>query len=96
MSDGGSPGPMSSGQMGGNNGGGTSPNPEAMIASSSSVKSKFKNKLILNHFWKSHFSKIEKKWSKELYLYESVHLARADADETGNRTQTKPNKVELT
>lgn len=37
-----------------------------------------------------------KKWSKELYLYESVHLARADADETGNRTQTKPNKVELT
>ena len=50
MSDDGSPGPMSSGQMGGNNGGGTSPNPEAMIASSSSVKSKFKNKLILNHF----------------------------------------------
>ena len=44
MSDGGSPGPMSSGPMGGNNGG-ASPNPEAMIASSSSVKSKLNKNL---------------------------------------------------
>ena len=87
MSDGGSPGPIS-----GALGGGTSPNPEAMIASSSSVKSKSEK----NSENFESLSKIEKKWSKELYLYESVHLARADADETGNRTQTKPNKVELT
>ena len=82
MSDVGSPGPIT-GTIGG---GGASPNPESMIASSSSVKSKFQ--------WIFFFD--SKKWSKELYLYESVHLARADADETGNRTQTKPNKVELT
>lgn len=84
MSDVGSPGPIT-GTIGG--AGGASPNPEAMIASSSTVKSKF----FFNEFFFD-----SKKWSKELYLYESVHLARADADETGNRTQTKPNKVELT
>ena len=85
MSDVGSPGPIT-GTIGG--AGGASPNPEAMIASSSSVKSKF--------FFSMNFFFDSEKWSKELYLYESVHLARADADETGNRTQTKPNKVELT